>query len=354
MTAAERTDTRPQVDVVIPCYNYGRYLRQSVESVLFQEGVEVRVLVIDDASSDDTAIVAVALADEDPRVTFVRHHANKGHIETYNEGIEWTSGDYMLLLSADDYLLPGALQRATTLMQDHPGIGFTFGNVIELSDRERISRTMTAAGDAEVVVFDGLDFIEKSGVDNQVATCSAVVRTKLQKSLGGYRGDLPHAGDMEMWLRFAAHGSVGFISECQGVYRRHNSNMSAQYYCIVGGSTVYTDSGRLADLMQRKSVFDRFFEDHHDVVPPFEYLRRQKQRQLAQATLQHASASFNECRMAESQQLSDLALTIWPAVNRSPAWLRLACKRWMGIRAWNALKKALDAIRFGLLHKGEV
>src|SRR4051794_17612091 len=116
----------------------------------------------------------------------------------------------MLLLSADDYLLPGALQRATALMQGHPEVGFTFGNVIELSDRERPSKTNNAAHDANMLVLDGLDFIELSAVNNQVATCSAVVRTKLQKSLGGYRRDLPHAGDMEMWLRFAAHGSVGF------------------------------------------------------------------------------------------------------------------------------------------------
>src|SRR5437763_7992755 len=120
MNACRREAKLGRIDVFIPCYNYGRFLPQCVNSVLSQVGVEVRVLVIDDASPDNTAEVAAALASEDPRVTVIRHTTNKGHINTYNEGIDWASADYMLLLSADDYLLPGALARATNLMDAHP------------------------------------------------------------------------------------------------------------------------------------------------------------------------------------------------------------------------------------------
>src|SRR6516164_9433107 len=108
----EAEGTVGRIDVFIPCYNYGGFLYQSVNSVLSQVGVDVRALVIDDASPDNTAEVASALAREDSRVTVIRHSTNKGHINTYNEGIEWASADYMLLLPADDYLLPGALRRA--------------------------------------------------------------------------------------------------------------------------------------------------------------------------------------------------------------------------------------------------
>src|SRR5438067_2341316 len=114
------------VDVIVPCYKYGRFLRESVESVLDQDGVDVRVLIIDDASVDDTRDVGRALA-EDPRVEYRRHAVNRGHIATYNEGIDWASADYALLLSADDMLTPGAFSRATRLMDEHPEIGFTFG-----------------------------------------------------------------------------------------------------------------------------------------------------------------------------------------------------------------------------------
>src|ERR1700674_936435 len=105
------------VDVVIPCYNYARYLRSCVESVLSQRHVDVRVLIIDDASSDDTAEIAADLAMSDPRVEFRQHKTNKGHIATYNEGLlGWSTADYLVLLSADDMLVHDSLMRATRIM----------------------------------------------------------------------------------------------------------------------------------------------------------------------------------------------------------------------------------------------
>lgn len=70
---SEGGDVKSSVDVVVPCYRYGHFLRQCVESVLSQASVDVRVLIIDDASPDNTAEVASALASMDPRVYFVRH-----------------------------------------------------------------------------------------------------------------------------------------------------------------------------------------------------------------------------------------------------------------------------------------
>src|SRR4051794_13884437 len=111
-----------RVSVIVPCYNYGRFLEQCVGSVLSQDGVDVEVLVIDDASPDGSAEAARALG-RDPRVQVSCHAENRGHIATYNEGLAWARGDYLLLLSADDCLTPGALTRAATLMDAHPAVG---------------------------------------------------------------------------------------------------------------------------------------------------------------------------------------------------------------------------------------
>jgi len=331
------------VDVFVPCYRYGHFLRECVESVLSQSGVSVRVLIIDDASPDNTAEVAAALASEDPRVNFIRHIENKGHIATYNEGIGWASADYMLLLSADDYLLPGALKRAAGLMDARPEVGFTFGNVIELSDSGNEVQTKSKIGERRIL--EGHEFIELSGADNLVATCSAVVRTELQKRLGGYRHELPHAGDMEMWLRFAAHASVGFIPEYQGVYRQHRANMSTEYYFISDGRQIWTKNGRLADLQQRKSVFDCFFERSNDVLPRSEELCRRLHGRLSEMAMMHAHTAFNEGQMEQSRELSDFALAVCPEIKRSSAWVKLACKRWVGARTWRAVRPAATAIR---------
>src|SRR5258708_7132537 len=97
-----------KVDVVVPCYNYGRFLRSCVGSVLEQSVRDLRVLIIDDASTDDSLSVARKLASDDPRVSVIAHSRNQGHISTYNEGIAWASAGYFLLLSADDLLVVGA------------------------------------------------------------------------------------------------------------------------------------------------------------------------------------------------------------------------------------------------------
>src|SRR4051812_15244302 len=125
----ENPASRPTVSVVIPCYKYGNFLPRCVRSVLDQDGVDVRVLIIDDASPDDSAQVAFRLAAEDERVEARVHEVNKGHIATYNEGLlEWADGDYSVLISADDMLTPGALARATAVMEADAAIGFVYGH----------------------------------------------------------------------------------------------------------------------------------------------------------------------------------------------------------------------------------
>src|SRR5262249_17205417 len=126
-----------RVDVIIPCYKYGHFLRGCVQSVLSQEGVDVRVLIIDDASPDNTGEVGRQLAEEDVRVTYWKHVNNRGHIATYNAGLSWATGDYTLVLSADDLLTPGSLLRSVRLMDAHPEVGFTHGRAIKTSDPER-------------------------------------------------------------------------------------------------------------------------------------------------------------------------------------------------------------------------
>jgi glycosyltransferase involved in cell wall biosynthesis len=123
-----------KVDVVVPCYNYARFLERCVRSVLNQSVKDVRVLIIDDASSDESLLVARKLAQADPRVTVVGHAENRGHIDTYNEGIDWVSAEYCLLLSADDLLVPRALERAVGVMDANPDVVLTFGEDIQWHD----------------------------------------------------------------------------------------------------------------------------------------------------------------------------------------------------------------------------
>ena len=185
------------IDIVVPCYNYGRYLRSCVRSILDQSNVNVRVLIIDDASSDETADVGKALAREDARVTFLSHAVNRGNINTYNEGIQWASAEYFFLVSADDWLLPGALARVVKVFQDHPEVVLVHGRAVVARVGEPVPE-IEDSGRCEYSVLSGQSFIAAACADsdnNPVWTPTAVVRTFDQKAVGGYSAELPHAGD---------------------------------------------------------------------------------------------------------------------------------------------------------------
>jgi glycosyltransferase involved in cell wall biosynthesis len=328
------------IDIVIPCYRYGHYLRECVQSVLTQGVPNLRILILDDASPDETPTVGAALVQEDARVAYRRHAVNLGHINTYNEGIDWTRADYMLLLSADDYLLPRALKRAIDLMDAHPQIGLCFGEAVELQDgggTRPIAVDVATAGKSSSVMH-GADFIRlcaKAGSINVVPTPTAIVKTSLLKQLGGYRIDLPHSGDLELWLRLAAHSSVGFLKVKQAVYRRHAANMSL----------AYIKDNCVADLEQRKAAFDGFLQSCRGSIPEADRLYQSLLRPLAHEAVGHASSAFNSYRLELSSRLCDFAVSLDPSVRRSAAWNALACKRLMGVGLSSVLRPAVTLFR---------
>jgi Glycosyl transferase family 2 len=323
------------VDVVIPCYRYGRFLRESVESVLAQTATDVRVLIIDDASPDNTAEIATDLSRESSKVTFVRHATNRGHIATYNEGIDWVSAEYYMLLSADDYLLPGALNKSAKLMDTHPTVGFTFGQAIMLNDEDRLKPTGSNESELNWRILSGSDFINLSGARNIVPTPTAVVRTELQKRVGCYRPELPHSGDMEMWLRLAAHSDVASTASLLAVYRQHSGNMSLGYY----------EQSWLPDLRQRRAAIDCFLKDCWDVLPNAAEIHCNLSRLLAYDIVKFASSAFNCGEMDLSERLSNFAIEVYPGIKLSMPWTKLACKKWLGVTAWNAMHAYATKIR---------
>lgn len=321
------------IDVIVPCYRYGLFLKQCVESVLGQSHQDVHVLIIDDASPDNTPEVGLQLERDDSRVTFVRHRLNQGHISTYNEGIDWARSDYMLLLSADDYLLPGALSRAAAFLDDHPSVGFVFGNALELFDDGSTASCTPIAevfNEGEQRVFTGTEFIDLSHNINIVPTPTAFVRTSLQKKVGGYRPQLPHSGDMENWWRLAAHSSVGLVGARQAVYRRHATNMSTTYY----------QQNRLPDLVQKKLAIDLFLEHSGPKLSDADRIRSRMLCSLGLEAVGCAGSAFNDQNVELSEQLASFAVETFPGVKMSWPWAKLSCKRLLGAKGWRLARSA--------------
>jgi hypothetical protein len=311
------------VDVIVPCYNYARYLPQCIDSVLGQEGVEVRALIIDDCSTDDTGQVGAALARRDSRVQYRRHAQNMRHIATYNEGLlEWADGDYSVLISADDLLTPGSLARAAAVMEADPAIGFVYGHAAKWRDDLPLPEARVESKGA--TIWPGREWLEimcRLG-HTVISSPEVVVRTSVQQRIGGYLPELPHTGDAEMWMRFALHSDVAYVKGVdQAFYRIHATQMTQERVPLV-------------DLRQRKAAYDALFERHGDAMPDAERLRRRAGRAMAKEALWRACRAYERRRMDSTpvDELYAFARETCPAFKRLPEYWGLRWRELVGPR----------------------
>ncbi len=323
------------VDVVVPCYNYARFLEGCVDSVLRQQGVEVRVLVIDDASSDDTSDVGRRLVGRDARVEFRRHDLNRGHIATYNEGLlEWASAKYALLISADDALAPGSLRRASELMDRHPEIAMTYGKALVIQDDDP-PPAFPDPGSAECRVVPGDRFLAHcfEHAYNPVPTPTAIVRTERQQAIGGYSPEFPHSGDLEMWMRFALQGPIGVFRTVQAFYRWHTRNMGSQYYNQLRG-----------DRREFLLTCDRVLE-RRGAFSQANRWREALYRSVAEAALRSASKSVELDDPRGTDAWLEFAEALNPRIRGSRAWWQFQFKRRLGIGAWKRMRAVLHGMQ---------
>lgn len=300
------------VSVIIPCHNYGHFLEDAMVSALRQTGVELELIVLDDASTDDSLSVALRLARQDARVQVFSHEENRGHVETYNELLALASGEYIVKLDADDLLAPGALARSVALLSRTPGMSFCYGRTLEFASEPPEARAQPVRS---WIVWDGQDWVERvlrrgHGVIRQpevMMRAAAVVRA------GGYDVRLRWAEDHNLWLRLASVGSVGWIDgPPQGLYRVHGNSLQRSVRDI-----------ELTDLRARISAVDAYLR----WLPSTPRAGRLSQtayvsllrnaRELAGARMRRAPASALEVRAIAA----DLEARLDRRLNHGPtAW----------------------------------
>jgi hypothetical protein len=235
----------------------------------------------------------------------------------------------MLLLSADDLLTPGALSRATRLMNAHPEVGFTFGRAIETGNPE--PNRFQLPSQERWTILTGPRFLELFCMGLFVPSPTAIVRTSLQKELGGYRQELPHSGDMEMWMRFAVHASVGRLEADQAYYRVHENNMHKSYLGVKG-------------LLQRKAAVDTLFGFYGDRIEGGRRIQQRTYRMMAERACRIGSNAFDRDDVDTCKRLLDLALEMDPTLWRWPGWYKVCIKQSLGPSLWGLMRPIVSKL----------
>jgi glycosyltransferase involved in cell wall biosynthesis len=323
------------VSVIVPSYNYARFLEDCVRSVLSQDSINLRVLILDDASTDSSVEVASRLAAADPRIELRIHARNQGHIDTYNEGIAWAAGTYTVLLDSDDILTPGSLARSCELLHAHPEVGLVYGRVHRFYGDGRPGRART--GRTRWRIHPGIEWFEGRChlTENCIAQPSVVMRTSILKKVGLFRPELPHTADMEMWLRLSLYADVGYIDGVdQAFYRVHSAGMHRSRFGTV-----------LADLSQVAAAFEILFQERKDRIPNVTQLQESTRRMIARRALDAACRMYDIGRpdVMQAVGLEELALKTYDRAPDLSEWDMLQWRKKVGPLACLALRPFLPA-----------
>jgi glycosyltransferase involved in cell wall biosynthesis len=220
---------QPFVTVLIDTYNYGRFIEEAIESVLSQNFPpdRVEVMVVDDGSTDDTAGRVKKYA---PRVRYF-YKANGGQGSAFNFGFANAQGEFVALLDADDYFLPGKLRRVFQEAQSHPEAGMIYHSMLEL---DAISNSLREANVLEVSGFLPND--KSKLLDYRLyPTSSLVFRRKALDKLLPMPETIKLQADTYVALLIPLVATVLAVSEPLSVYRLHGGNLySSQEPAVIG------------------------------------------------------------------------------------------------------------------------
>ena len=215
------TTQLPTVSVLMPAYNYGRYVGQAIQSALNQDYPEelLRLVVVDDGSSDDTAAVVRGLAGANPdRIDFIQQE-NSGPSAAINTALAAATGELVAVLDADDVWLPQKTRRQVEALVADPALGMVFCDMRVVDEHEQLVRPSQVGA---IGAFPRSAFARL--LCQNVATQSSIlVRRDLVWPIPA---EIPYS-DWWFALRAAEHAEVLYIPEPLALYREHGANLTS-------------------------------------------------------------------------------------------------------------------------------
>ncbi|RJX34527.1 MAG: glycosyltransferase [Desulfurivibrio sp.] len=222
-----------RVSVIIPSYNHQRYIAQAITSVLDQTWPGIDLLVIDDASTDDSAAVISRILAERGGFRFIHRQHNRGLISSLNEGLAMAEGQYFCELSSDDYLPLDSIEKRVRFLAQHQDQVALFADAFLVNGNTETKacvlddkrRGLFRQPDPLPAILRGVLPIFSTGM----------FRTEILRKLGGFDLQYQCYEDLEMPVLLCLQGKVGFLDEPVLCRREHATNVSSTT------STIRTD-----------------------------------------------------------------------------------------------------------------
>lgn len=219
------------VSVVVPCYNYAKFLTETVESILAQTYHNWECIIVDDGSTDNTKEVAHGLMAKDNRIKYI-YQNNAGLSAARNTGIINAKGEFIQLLDADDIVLAKKLELHTDYLNNNPNIGIVYSGSKRFITSDKIDINNAKAEMAQNwmprIYGEGKLVLRYLIHYNIMVVNSALVRKRVFQKVGLFNTELKSVEDFEFWIRCAANDiEFGFIdnSSAMAIVRAHSDSM---------------------------------------------------------------------------------------------------------------------------------
>jgi glycosyltransferase involved in cell wall biosynthesis len=221
----------PLVSILVPSYNGARYLREALNSILAQSYSNIEVILLDDASTDETP----SIADEyTGRIEYIRQPTNLGIYDNVNFGIARSRGDLIATYHADDIYLPTIVEAQVAYLTAHPEVGAVFcaDIFVDAEGREynRLVLPTEVSGDRPLDYATVLNTLLT--YKNRFLVCpTAMIRSAVHRDVGVYRQSrYRNTADLEMWLRIARRYPIAVLESHLMKYRHFHGNSSQRYH----------------------------------------------------------------------------------------------------------------------------
>lgn len=212
--------TKATVDVLIPVYNGASTVESAIGSIQAQTIQDIRIIVVDDGSTDATAFILDRMAKADRRIVPVRR-ANGGIVDALNAGLAICTADLIARHDADDLAVPDRFERQLDWMQTHPGCSGVSGAVIHIDENGK------HLGPKEVpdnpAMANASLFPQK---EPYLIHPFLMVRRAAVAAIGGYR-HVFHAEDTDLYWRLQEQGELANMPDLLGYYRVHNQSITS-------------------------------------------------------------------------------------------------------------------------------
>lgn len=210
---------QPLVSVIIPNYNYGRFLRQAIDSALAQTYSNIEIIVVDDGSSDDSDEILNSFS---AKIRWIKQ-TNQGVSAARNRAVAESGGEILAFLDADDVWLPAKIEKQVAVFSSDDKIGLVHCGKLDVDDSEKpISEHLDGMSGA--VSHDLLRY--RRDVILGGGSASAITREAFEKS-GAFDTKMRIGEDWEFYYRVSKNYQVGFVPEILLKYRIHSSNSFA-------------------------------------------------------------------------------------------------------------------------------